>query len=78
MTMIELRAQCEHQPFLPFVMHLADGRQIQLAHPDFVAFAPNGRSAFVYQPNNSYNVVELRMVTDFEVTGNGAAPQANS
>ena len=71
MTITELRTQCDQQPFQPFVMHLADGRQVAVRHPDFVAFAPHGRSAIVYQLDGSYNVVDLLLVTDLEVNANG-------
>ena len=78
MTITELRAQCDEQPFHPFILHLADGRQIPVNHPDYVAYAPNGRSVIVYQLNNSYNVVDLRLVTDLEVSPNGESPQPTS
>jgi hypothetical protein len=71
MTVTELRTQCEEQPFVSFVMHLADGRQIRVHHPDFVAFAPSGRSVTVYQPDDSRNVVDLLLVTDLEIKANG-------
>ena len=71
MTVTELRAQCDEEPFHPFIMHLADGRQILVDHPDFVAFAPSGRSVTVYQPDDSRNVVDLLLVTDLEMKANG-------
>jgi len=78
MTIAELRTQCGQVPFQPFVAHLADGRQIFIRHPDFVMFAPSGRSMIVYQPDDSYNVVDLRRVTDLEVRSNGESPQQSS
>ena len=71
MTITELRTQCDQVPFQPFVVHLADGRQVSVRHPDFVMFAPSGRSMIVYQPDDSYNVVDLRLATDLEVRSNG-------
>jgi len=55
------------QPFHPFVMHLADGRQIPVQHPEFIATAPSGRTVTVYQPDDTLNVVDLLLVTDLEM-----------
>jgi hypothetical protein len=55
------------QPFQPFVMHLADGRQIPVQHPEFIATAPSGRTVTVYQPDDTLNVVDLLLVTDLEM-----------
>jgi hypothetical protein len=73
MNLEEFRTVLKAEPFTPFTMHLADGRQLPVKHPDFVAIAPSGRAAIVYQPDNSFNVVDLLLVTDLEVGGNGRA-----
>ncbi len=68
-----VRAAYSAEPFNPFVMHLADGRNIPVHHREFMANAPNGRTAVVYQPDNSFNVIDLLLVTDLEFknAGNG-------
>ena len=55
------------QPFQPFVIHMADGREIEVCHADFVATAPSGRTTTVYQPDDSLNLINLLLVTDLEV-----------
>ncbi len=55
------------QPFRPFTVHLADGRQIAVRHPEFVELAPGGRKMTVHQPDDTQDTVELSMVTDLEV-----------
>ena len=50
-----------------FTIHLADGRQLPVLHREFLAFAPSGRTVIVYQPDDSFNVVDLFLVTDLEV-----------
>jgi hypothetical protein len=55
------------QPFRPFVMHLADGRQIAVQNREFIATAPTGRTVAVYQPDDSFHFVDLLLVTDLEV-----------
>lgn len=72
MTIEQIRNFYNAQPFLPFVMHLADGRSIAVHHRDFMASAPSGRTVTVYQPDDTINVIDLLLVTDLE-----AKPAAN-
>lgn len=59
------------EPFLPFPLHLADGREISVGHREFIALSPSGRTLTVYQPDDSFDVVDLMLVTDLEVTPDG-------
>ncbi len=67
MTIEQLRNLYNAQPFQPFVMHLADGRQIPVQHREFITTAPSGRTVVAYQPDESMNIVDLLLVTDVEV-----------
>lgn len=60
------------EPFHPFVMHLADGREVPVHHRELMASAPNGRTVLVYQPGSSFNIIDLLLVTDVEVRAGGA------
>ena len=71
MTIDQFRQLWKAEPFRPFAAHLADGRSIPVAHQEFVASSPNGRTVIIYQPDNSFNIVDLLLVTDLEVTANG-------
>lgn len=66
MTIDQLRTFYDAQPFQPFTMHLADGREILVRSREFMASAPSGRTVIVYQPDDSWNVVDLLLVTDLE------------
>ena len=66
MTIEQIRKVYEAQPFRPFVLHLADGRNVPVGHREFLALSPSGRTAIVYQPDESFNVVDLLLVTDLE------------
>ncbi len=55
------------QPFRPFVIHLADGREIRVHHREFLALGPTGRTVIVYQPDESFSIVDLLLVTDLEI-----------
>jgi hypothetical protein len=67
MTIEQFRHVCHATPFRPFVLHLADGREIPVKHRDFVAISPSGRTIMVYQPDDSFNIIDLLLVTDIEV-----------
>ena len=71
MTTGQLRNIWNAQPFRPFIIHLADDRQVEVAHPEFLSRSPSGRSIIVYQPDESFNVIDLLLVTDLEVSSNG-------
>jgi hypothetical protein len=74
MTIEQVRNFYDAQPFQPFVIHMADGRQISVSSREFMASAPNGRTIIVYQPDSSFHVIDLLLVTDLEAkpTSNGA------
>ena len=48
-------------------MHMADGRSLSVPHREFMAISPAGRTVVVYQPDGSFEIVDLLLVTDFEV-----------
>ena len=66
MTIERLREAYDAQPFIPFVLHLADGRGIPVRSREFVVPAPSGRTIGVFQPDNRMNVIDLLLVTDLE------------
>ncbi len=74
MTIEQLKAAYDSQPFRPFVMHLADGREIPVLHREFMLTVPNGRTIVVVQPDSTMNILDLLLVTDLEfkpVAANG-------
>jgi hypothetical protein len=66
-TIEQLRNLYQAQPFQPFVLHLGDGREISVEHREFLAPSPSGRTAIVYQPDDSFNIVDVLLVTSLEV-----------
>lgn len=75
MRIEELREVCHAMPFRPFVLHLADGREALVKHPDFIAFSPTGRSIFVFLPDGSFKIIDVLLITEIEVK-NGRRRQA--
>jgi hypothetical protein len=71
MTTEQLRNLWQARPFRPFTIHLADGRNVPVRHAEFVLPSPSGRTIIVYQPDDSFNVIDLLLVTDLEVSADG-------
>ncbi len=67
MTIEQMRAAYDAQPFRPFIIHLADGRALPVNHREFIMAAPSGRTIIVYQPDDTHNVIDLLLVTDLEL-----------
>jgi hypothetical protein len=75
MTIEQLKAVYDAQPFQPFVIHLADGRAMNVDHREFLMAPPTGRTVVVWQPpDDAFHIIDLLLVTDLEVkrTGNGS------
>jgi len=65
MTVEQLRKAYDAQPFVRFVLHIADGREIPVRSREFVSGAP-GRTVTIHQPDGRTNVIDLLLVTDLE------------
>jgi hypothetical protein len=76
MTIEQVRQLYNAAPFRPFIIHLADGRQIPVKHREFMAISPSGRTIVVYQTDDTSNIIDLLLVTDLEVR-NGKAPKGS-
>jgi hypothetical protein len=66
MTTERLQNAIHTQPFRPFALRLADGRSLHVAHPDFIAHKPGGRTAIVVREDESHDVVDLPLVVSLE------------
>lgn len=74
MTIEQVRRLYEAQPFQPFMIHLADGREVPVLHREFIMAAPSGRTIVVCQPDDTFNIIDLLLVTDLEIKpANGSA-----
>jgi hypothetical protein len=66
MTTEELRKAHIARPFRPFYLRLGDGQRLPIRHPEMLAYTPKSRVAAVYLKNDSYEIVELLLVTGLE------------
>jgi len=72
MTIEQLRRAHQNRPFEPFTIHLADGREVYVRHPEFLAEFPGGRSIVVTLSDQSWEVIDVMLVTSLRF-GNGKA-----
>jgi hypothetical protein len=64
MIVEQIKAASQVEPFRPFVLHLADGREIAVPHREFLYLFPSGRSVLVAQSDESFNIIDSLLVTD--------------
>ena len=67
MRVEELVQMQRTQSFRPYRIHMADGRHLDVKHPDFVARSPTGRTAIVYKADETFEVIDLLFVSRLEV-----------
>lgn len=67
MTIEQLRNVHHAQPYRPFTIHMGDGRSFYVKHPDFISRSETGRTVIVHGPDESFNVLDLLLVTELEV-----------
>jgi hypothetical protein len=68
MTIDQVRHIYRKSPFQPFVIHIADGRDIRVNHQEFLSMSPSGRTIIIHQPDDSFEIIDLLLVTSLEVT----------
>jgi hypothetical protein len=71
MTTAQLDTIAKAQPFKPFTLHLADGTQHHVSHPELIWRTQGGRTVFVNLGGESVAIIDLLLVTKI-TTGNGA------
>ena len=67
MTIQQLRAAHKAMPFHPFNVHMADGRQFSVPHPDFLFMSPSGRTVIICEENEDFSILDLRLMTESEM-----------
>ena len=63
----ELRKLLRAQPFRPFTIHLPEGRKVPITHHDFAVMSPDGRTLLAYEPDNSFNMIDVMLIASVEV-----------
>jgi hypothetical protein len=73
MTIEAVRKYYDAQPFMPFEIHLADGRVFPVPHREFLLLGPTGRTVVVAQAGqDAFDILDVRLVTGLHVHAGGA------
>lgn len=67
MTIERLTTLHKAQPFLPFRIHLSNGRFLDVPHPDFLARSPAGRTVVLYKADETFEIIDLFLVAGLEL-----------
>jgi hypothetical protein len=65
-TKEQIRSLYNAVPFEAFRVHMANGRSVDVPHPDFMHLSPTGRRLIVDKPNDSFEVIDILLVTSVE------------
>jgi hypothetical protein len=68
MTSEQLRAAHKSTPFRPFTIRMADGRAFFIPHQDFMLVSPSGRTAVIYNDDDSASIVDLLLMSEIELS----------
>ncbi len=69
MNIDQLRNAIRAQPFQPFWICLADGREFHIHHPECVMISPDATRSFgVAGPREDYRIVNLLLVSSLDFT----------
>ncbi len=78
MTIEQLKKNYHARPFVPFRVFLADGRYVDVRHPEFLAMSPGGRTIFVVDSDDTIETIDLLLVTSLKSIRNGSRRKSNS
>jgi hypothetical protein len=70
----QLRDAMHTQPFRPFMVYLADGRNYLVRHPDFIAYGPSYRDLTVHD-DQGVHLIDMRNVVELHAPPAPMAPE---
>ncbi len=75
----ELKRIKDRRPFEPFSIHLADGRELRITHPDSLAWYAEGiPRVIVVVHADGWDFVDLGLITSLRIPRSEAAKDAGS
>ena len=78
MSSEELRRHITAVPFRPLTINVADGRRIPVIGRDFILVSPSGRTAYVFQRDDSHDLLDMLLITGISFDAAAAAPPSPS
>ena len=74
MDALAIRQVLNERPFRPFILHLADGRAIEVLHPEFMSVSQSGRRVIVEKADDAFEIVDAPLINSVEVNGRHERP----
>ena len=76
MTAKEIRGQYEATPFVPFRVHMANGKSVDVPHPEFMHLSPRGSRLIVDKPDDTFEIIDVSLVTSVEMLPQNGSPRS--
>lgn len=67
MRIADIRDARRAQPFRPFVLHLADGRQFLVDHPEFLMVSRNDRTIILDDVDGNLEIIDPMLVASVSI-----------
>jgi hypothetical protein len=67
MTLDELHTICSSKPFRPFMLFLADGREVRVRTPEYLDYKEARRIVRVMNDDDSYEAIDLMLIVSAQV-----------
>jgi hypothetical protein len=67
MTIEEIKQAKDVRPFQSFLIHLADGRELSVTHPDGIAWNPGSRRIVVCGVPSGWEIIDTSLIVSLSV-----------
>ncbi len=67
MTKEEIHKRIAQRPFHPFIVRLADGKEVEVPTGDHAHLHPNGRTLFVHPEQGGTEIIDVRLVISLQI-----------
>lgn len=78
MTREHIRELYDAQLFKRFIIRMADGREIEVRHREFMMISPGGRTVVLFDPKNRMHILDVMLITELEVIDADSMPSSPS
>jgi hypothetical protein len=78
MKIDDLKQAKDQRPFQPFWVHMADGREVEVRHPDALAWRDDrARSVAYVSPKGDWMWIDVALVTALRIPASQPQAQGN-
>jgi hypothetical protein len=67
----DIRQRLAAQPFLPFVIHTADGREYKVPTPDHAHVSPQGGRVSIWMDDETEYILPALLISVLKIQANG-------